>query len=191
MNNRIISDIVEWDCVNWSRAINFWDESRLGNFSDMQGKKVLDIGGRNGGLSLYWALKGAEVECTDLHMDGFNRAKELHRKYNIDSQIKYNQLDVLKLAAENKYDVVTFKSVMGGVGYDDNYANQEKMIKNIYRALKPGGFCVCVENLIGSCLHMGLRKKFRPWGNRWRYLTVNELKDLFFEFSDRFYEIPR
>lgn len=47
MDDRLISDIVEWDCINWARAIQFWDESPLGNFMDMQGKKVLgNIGAR-------------------------------------------------------------------------------------------------------------------------------------------------
>lgn len=35
MDDRLISDIVEWDCINWARAIQFWDESPLGNFMDM------------------------------------------------------------------------------------------------------------------------------------------------------------
>ena len=162
VDRQLRADIAEWDCINWGRAIRFWENSHLGNFSDMAGKKVLDIGGRNGGLSLYWALKGADVECTDLHIGGFDRAKKLHKKYNLCKLITYKKIDVLDLNVENKYDVITFKSVLGGVGYNNNYANQVKMIQNIYRALKPGGFCIFAENLTGSDLHMWLRQKYRP-----------------------------
>lgn len=184
VDRQLIADIAEWDCINWGRAIQFWDNSHLVEFSDMVGKKVLDIGGRNGGLSLYWALKGAEVDCTDLNIEGFDKAKKLHKEYNVDNLITYKQLDVLDLCNENIYDVITFKSVMGGVGYNDNYANQVKMIRNIYRALKPRGCCIFAENLTGSKLHMWLRQKCRPWGNSWRYVTISEIKDLFAEFSD-------
>ena len=47
-------DIIEWDIVNWWRFIEFIDQSGIG----FEGKKILDIGGRNGGLSLYCALRG-------------------------------------------------------------------------------------------------------------------------------------
>lgn len=184
MDNNVMADIVEWDCINWARAIKYWDDSLLGDFGDMHSKKVLDIGGRNGGLSLYWALRGADVECTDLNFEALERAQSLHKKYNIEGRIKYSTLDIKELTVEDKYDVVTFKSVMGAVGENNNYANQEKMMRNCYRALKPGGFLCFVENLTGSGMHMWLRKKYRPWGKSWRYVTIDELKSLLADFSD-------
>ena len=182
MDKKTMDDIVEWDCVNWSRAIAFWDRY-LGNI-DVHGMKVLDIGGRNGGLSLYWALKGAQVLCTDLREKEFENAKHLHRKYCVDQQVVYRQLDVLELKEVDEYDIVTFKSVMGGVGGGDNFRNQRKMVENIFSAIKPGGYCVCAENLVGSLLHMWLRKKFRPWSDNWRYIDIDEFKQLFNIFCE-------
>ena len=54
-------DIIEWDIVNWWRFIEFIDQSGI----EFEGKKILDIGGRNGGLSLYCALRGGTVICSD------------------------------------------------------------------------------------------------------------------------------
>ena len=176
MDKGITKDIVEWDLRNWSRAIDFWDENNILN-NDVHGKKVLDIGGRNGGLSLYWALKGAEVECTDINEAGFERARTLHRKYGVDSQINYHVLDALALHDDNKYDIITFKSVLGGIGRDNNYGNQCLAMQNIHKALKPGGWVVFVENLTGTFVHMWLRRKVRH-RNSWRYITLDEVFQL-------------
>lgn len=45
-------DVIEWDIVNWWKFIEFIDQSGIG----FEGKKILDIGGRNGGLSLYFLV---------------------------------------------------------------------------------------------------------------------------------------
>ena len=47
-------DIIEWDVVNWSKALTFWEKYSK---PITGGSKVLEIGSRNGGLSLYAALK--------------------------------------------------------------------------------------------------------------------------------------
>ena len=176
MDKEIIKDIVEWDLRNWSRAIDFWTESNIFN-NDLHGKKVLDIGGRNGGLSLYWALKEAEVDCTDISEGGFEKARMLYRKYGVESQIQYHVLDALNLHNQNKYDITTFKSVLGGIGRNNNYDNQHLAMQNIYRALKPGGFLVFAENLTGTFVHMWLRRNVRHM-NSWRYITLDEVFQL-------------
>ena len=182
MDKDIVKDIVEWDVHNWSRAIDFWSENNIFN-NDLRGKKVLDIGGRNGGLSLYWSLKGAEVDCTDLSENGFEKARILHRKYGVERQISYYALDALNLHDEKKYDIITFKSVLGGIGYDNNYANQHVAMRNIYRALKPGGFLVFAENLTGTFLHMWLRRNIRHM-RRWRYVKLEEVFQLTEQYRD-------
>ena len=65
--NKIPEEVIEWDVKNWSRAIEFWEKDIPEN---LEGMKVLDIGGRNGGLSLFWALKGADVVCSDVAVMG-------------------------------------------------------------------------------------------------------------------------
>lgn len=66
MKDDTMKDIIEWDIPNWSRAIKKWNKSS--GIASVKGKRVLELGGRSGGLSLYFALKGAEVVCTDLDL---------------------------------------------------------------------------------------------------------------------------
>lgn len=136
IEKEFIRDVVEWDIKNWWRAIQFWEdriERRL------EGKKVLDIGGRSGGLSLYWAMKGANVICSDINNDGFEKARILHQKYGVEKKISYEVIDATEIPYKNEFDIICFKSVLGGVGYNNNYEKQKQMMKNIYMALVDGG----------------------------------------------------
>lgn len=177
----LIRDIVEWDVKNWWRAIEFWESKEADSF---QGKKVLDIGGRSGGLSLYWALKGADVICSDISEDGFEKAKRLHEKYGVENHIRYEVIDATQIPYENEFDVICFKSVLGGVGYDDNYDRQKQMMRNIYAALKDEGRLYFCENLIASPIHQTARKRYVGWGKRWRYLKLQEICELTEDFSE-------
>lgn len=171
----ILAEVTEWDSKNWSRAIEFWEKDMP---SALEGKKVLDIGGRSGGLSLYWALKGADVVCSDINSDGFGRAEQLHKKYKVARKIKYEVIDVTKMSFQEEFDMITFKSVLGGVGSNGHYERQELMMERIYHALKPGGMLYFAENLSASPFHQWARQKFVGWGNSWRYLTIEEAVQL-------------
>ena len=48
-------DILEWDTVNWRRAVHFWD---AGSICDRASLRVLDVGARGGGLSLLFGQRG-------------------------------------------------------------------------------------------------------------------------------------
>lgn len=78
---------------------------------------------------------------------------------------------------------MVFKSIIGGVGSNDNYKIQQKVFNQIYKALKPGGKLLFAENLIASPLHQRLRKKFVNWGSTWRYVSINEIKECLKDFS--------
>ena len=45
---------------------------------------------------------------------------------------------------------------------------------NIYRALKPGGWLICAENLTATPVHQFLRHHFNAW-SYWRYVTISEM----------------
>lgn len=182
--NKIPEKVVEWDIKNWSRAIKFWEKDMPEN---LEGIKVLNIGGRNGGLSLFWALKGADVVCSDISSAGFKRAKKLHKKYGVSEKISYEVIDVLEMSFQEEFDIVTFKSVGGGVGSNGHYDRQELMIENIYNALKPGGTLYFAENLISSPFHQWVRKKFVKWGDSWRYISIGEAKKLTRNFASFHY----
>ena len=71
---------------------------------------------------------------------------------------------------------IVFKTIIGGIGSNDNYEIQQKVFKEIYKALKPGGKLLFAENLVASKFHQQLRKKFVNWGNSWRYVSIKEME---------------
>lgn len=142
----------------------------------------LEIGGREGGLSLWIALKGKKIICSDLH-DVKLLAEKLHIKYNVSSFVSYQDIDATNIPYENQFDLIVFKSVLGSLGANDNIEKQRKVFKEIYKALKPGGYLLFAENLKASGFHQFMRNRFTQWGNAWRYITVNELEEFLSDFS--------
>lgn len=180
MEKNLRKDVIEWDEVTWGRAVDFWNAEGLRPPED--GGLVLDLGSRGGGLSLLFALLGWRVHCTDLENPEAT-AKPLHDRYGVGGRITYRALDALELDAVEAYDIICFKSVMGGVGHHDNYAAQRKMMENIHRALKPGGYLLFAENTTSSPLHRFLRKRFNAW-DYWRYVSLDEVEELCRPFSE-------
>lgn len=178
MNNEVRKDVLQWDVLSWSKALNYWEEKV--NWNNIN--TALELGARDGGLSLWLALKGKQVVCSDL-ISPENYASKLHQKYNVAHNIRYQAIDALNIPYQNHFDVIVFKSILGGIGRNNNFENQQKVILEIYKALKPNGILLFAENLKGSSLHQWMRKKFVKWGKEWRYIDVNELKQLLKPFS--------
>ena len=132
----------------------FW----LANTSlDLSKYLALDLGSRNGGLSLFLALRGSQVVCSDLNGPSDN-VKKLHQKHSVSSLVSYAAVNVTSIPYPDLYfDVVVFKSVLGAL---QTYPNQTKMMQEIYRVLRPGGELWFAENLVASPLHMLARKLF-------------------------------
>ena len=183
----LLADILDWDIYNWGRAVGFWDEKAHAIARAKPGFSVLEIGAAGGGISLYWALLGANVLCSEI--DGqFDRARALHAKHGVSDRVRYEALDAANVLDKpfpykNEFDVVTFKSVIGGVGVgDDTLYNQVALFENIYYALKPGGYLFFCENLVGSKLHMKARELLTDHVGSWRYVTIDKVLAL----ADRF-----
>ena len=173
-----INDIVQWDVKTWSTAIDYW-EAHVDWSKPLKG---MELGGREGGLSLWMALKGVDVVCSDL--EGVKEtATPLHVKYNLAQKIHYQDIDATNIPYENHFDVICFKSIIGGVGRDGHSEKQQKAFNEIYKALKPGGRLLFAENLVASPMHRTLRSMFVRWGNSWRYVTTGELKSFMNKFS--------
>lgn len=175
-----ISDIMEWDIRSWSPSLDFWSkESSL----DMSGINGLEVGSRNGGLSLWLAKKGCRVVCSDV--DGpTEKARELHTKYGLTHLIEYSNIDATSIPYDDNYfDVVVFKSVLGSIGCNDNKDAQIRAVDEIYRVLKPGGELFFAENLSASPIHRILRERFVKWGRTWRYVSVDEVSEFLKKFS--------
>jgi SAM-dependent methyltransferase len=179
MDKKVLNDIVDWDVENWSQAINYWETN-----VDLNNKNFncLELGSNKGGLSLWLALKGNKVICSDLESPE-KVAYEIHKKYACSNDITYQSLNATDLPFANKFDVVTFKSILGGISRNGNKTLKQQTIDEMYKVLKSNGVLLFAENIEGSFLHKFLRKNFIKWGAEWNYLTVNEIETLFSAFK--------
>lgn len=180
MDKSLRKDIVQWDIENWSRPVRYW-EKVLSNE-----KKVLtclEVGCREGGISLWLSLLGHKVTASDLSSTG-ETARPLHDKYSVTNKITYEDINALSIPYENHFDVIVFKSILGGIGGNNNLRAQELAIEQIYKALKKGGLFLFAENTSATFFHRILRKYFTPWGNSWRYVSLNEMQQFLIPFSN-------
>lgn len=178
-NGNTLRAIIEWDIVNWSLALKYWQHHTE---KDLRKVTALEIGSRGGGISLWLALQGAMVVCSDLGEPTL-QARELHKRYGVSSRIRYEAIDASTMIKADQYDLIIFKSVLGGIGYGENRVKQQQTIAAIHRALKPDGELFFAENLTASPLHRFLRRRFTSWGARWRYITLEELSQFASVFS--------
>lgn len=179
LDKQLIGHIVEWDVATWKQALPFWERCA----GDLTGAKVLDIGSRHGGLSLYFALRGCRVVCSDLQ-GPTKDAMALHKRYNVSDQVCYRRIDATGIdAPDGEFDVVTFKSVLGAIGRDEHLERIEQAVGEMQRVLRPGGKVLFAENLRASFLHAYLRRAFVQWGSTWRYIASDELPRLFAGFA--------
>ena len=157
-----LNDIIQWDVKNWKNAIPFWGS----HFDIKPGMKVLAIGERFGGISLYFALKGCNVYCSDYKIS-LAKAEELHKKYGVENKVTYINADMRELEFEDEtFDVVVFKSVLGALSF---YEDQDKAMKEMHRVLKKDGALLFAENTRATNLHSFVRRKFVKWSEGWRY----------------------
>jgi SAM-dependent methyltransferase len=126
------------------------------------------------------------VVCSDLK-DVQKTAEQLHKRHHVSTWITYQDIDATNIPYEEYFDLIVFKSIIGGIGRNDNYKNQHKVFKEIYKALKPGGKLLFAENLAASAVHRRLRKRFVQWGSSWRYVSLDEMKEFLSDFS--YYDI--
>jgi SAM-dependent methyltransferase len=185
-NNQLLKDIIEWDVSTWKHALFFWDE--VINELKNRNLKVLELGSRNGGISLYFALNGFNVVCSDLK-GPTEKAYLLHKRYNVDKNIEYKDVDATNICfSDNSFDVIVFKSILGGIGRNQNKQLQQKVFNEIHRVLKDNGLFLFAENLVASKFHTVFRKRFVKWGNSWRYVSISEMEEFLAIFSEYKYQ---
>jgi len=184
-SKELIHDIIGWDINNWFQAIPFW-ESNTGQ--DLSKCYALEIGAENGGLSLWLALQGCRVICSNI--GGVpHETRVIHKKYNVSSLIEYQDINALSIQYADTFDLIAFKSVLGGIGRHNKYELQKQSIQQMYKALKPGGELFFEENLVSTKLHMFFRKYCSAAGkDHWRYITLAELSDMMLLFSQCTYK---
>ena len=178
MQSQLVHEFIQWDIKSWSAALDYWEQAV--NWNKVE--TCLELGGREGGLSLWLALKNKKVICSDV-CDVKQYAEKLHSRYDTHSRIQYQEIDAINIPYENHFDIVVFKSILGVIGKNNNKDLQVRVFEQIYKALRPGGKLIFAENLNGSPMHRYLRNKYVPWGNSWRYVSIQEMKSFLRNFK--------
>ncbi|MGV8897549.1 MAG: class I SAM-dependent methyltransferase [Rhodoglobus sp.] len=171
----LMRDVLVWDVRTWSVAVDLWDTALPQTESSLT---CLEIGAGPGGPSLWLALRGHHVVCTNL-ADTRLLAEPLHEKWGVTENIEYRDVDATALPYENHFDVVIFKSVLGGIGQ-----LQAEAMAQILKALKPGGRLLFAENIRGTIFHRIARSiAYKIRGSSWHYLTLAQMTALLDGFS--------
>ena len=166
-------DIIGWDVFNWGESLKFFDKHI--NYSSV--KKVLELGayGSSGGYSLYFASKKLDVTCSGYYMPD-EKLISLHKKYHFQKYIKYCQVDASDIKCEEKFDIICFKSMLGGIIGKWGIDKVKIVLNEVYKSLNEGGYLVFSENLHSTELHNYLRRIDKD--DNWYYLTNDEINGL-------------
>lgn len=175
-----LEEIIQWDVRAWKKALNYWED----NVDWSKVNTALELGAREGGLSLWLSKKGIETTCSD-YENAEKTALPLHTKHDSELRIHYQDIDATNIPYENHFDVIVFKSIIGGIGKGDNREIQKKVFDEIYKALKPGGTLLFAENLTSTRLHQKLRARHNKWGDYWRYLSLKDLNYFLEKFNSK------
>ena len=103
--------------------------SRMGS---LQGKRLLDVGAGLGESSVYFALQGAEVTCTDLSPGMVDYAIRLGRHHGVSLKGVVTAGEELDVPAES-FDLIYIANTIHHVG------DKDRLFERMHRALKPGG----------------------------------------------------
>ncbi len=170
--------IFSWDVATWSRALSLWDKS----LDWTRVETALEVGGNEGGLSIYTALKGIPTVCSDLESPE-PKAKANHKAYGLSQLVSYAAINALEIPYESHFDCILFKSIAGGIARNGDLEKSQRLFDQIYKALKPGGTLLFAENLVGSSLHQYARKRFISWAKGWHYFSKGELHEQLSKYS--------
>lgn len=172
-----LRDVIGWDVRTWGPAVGAWE--RALQALPPGPLNVLEVGAGPGGPSLWFALQGHRVVTSNLSATR-EQAAPLHERYGVADRIEYRDLDLTAgLPYSAAFDVVVFKSVLGGLGGVDP-ALPGRALDAMHEALRPGGALLWAENLRGNWLHraarsLAYRVRRVPI---WQYLTLRRLREL-------------
>lgn len=121
---------------------------------------AIDLGCGNGALTEKLAEKGYSVLGIDDSDEMLRMARELH------PDIAFQKGNAVDFALPQKADVIFSNAVFHWI----NASEQEKMIRNVYEQLKPGGQLVCEFGGKGCAetVHRTLERSFAQRGYQYR-----------------------
>jgi len=97
--------------------------------------KILDIGCGIGRISNRLAKRGHEVTGIDISKKHLKIAGRISKKMDVD--VRYKKEDMRDYCRENYFDAAI--SIYTSFGYFKDESKDKKVLKNVYKSLKPGG----------------------------------------------------
>lgn len=164
---------LEWDVRSWTPALELWTKT-------LRGRPIadsLEVGARNGHLSLWLSKRATRVVCSDPYVD-LEPAKQLHRAAGA-TNIFYRPIDARFIPYRRAVDLILFRSVIGAL--NDKH-DQQRAFDSMWAALRPGGILLFAENLAATSVHAKLRRRFNAFDPNWRYPTLADM----YEFTSGF-----
>ena len=178
----IINDSIGWDIENWKKSISFFKKHI--KFDKSMQILELGTGASSGGYSHFFASNGFDVVCSDFPKV-YENAKAFHKKACLEQYISYESINALDIPYNDKFDIIVFKSLLGGIGRWGDTRKFEDVIKSIYDALKPKGYMIFAENLKATFFHEIFRNKFGNGRKGWTYINIKDYEKIvkkFFSF---------
>jgi SAM-dependent methyltransferase len=182
-----VDEVIGWDVGNWCGCLDYWYPWL--SSVDRNTGNILVLGERGGGISLWLALLGFRVLCTDRTAPS-KEVYQLHGRWHVREKMTYSEVDIFQIPfPDNHFHVVVCKSVIGGLKlkFKDpatrSLENQKLAVEEVRRVLKPGGVFLGAENMVGTRFHEALRKTRHKGRAGWRYLQPPEIQWLFHDYA--------
>ena len=99
---------------------------------DLAGKRLLDVGSGFGESAVYFALKGANVLCTDISPKMIEVTQTLAQKYNVNVQTLVTPAECITIE-DNSFDLIYAGNLLHHI------QDKAKLFHELNRLLKPSG----------------------------------------------------
>jgi SAM-dependent methyltransferase len=153
-----LQEFVRWGGPTWLDQV----ATGIRWLGDLPGRRILEIGARFGGMSVYFATRGAHVVGVDTDGEALARARELGRRNDVSHLTDFQQYSGRPEDLPVGFDVVFSKSTLVLIPDLDSLA------RGIANSLVPGGKLVAIENARGPLpVHLARLVRWgtlRPYG---------------------------
>ncbi len=92
--------------------------------------------------------------------------------------MSYADIDARTISYKNRFDIIAFKSVLGGIVRNEPATLSREIMLKLYDALKPGGALLFAENLRSTPLHNFARSHFIGRAASWHYFALREIESM-------------
>ena len=145
-----------------------------------QGSRLLDVGCGYARHAVYLAHMGYYVVCLDISDYLLEKARERIKEFNVENRVSIARVDMRYMDFENEFDgAYIFFTTFGFFSDEEN----ERVIENLYRALKPRGrLLIDLFNpmiLLSTAYHISTIKREGPiirrvWWEEDNYIVLEE-----------------